>query len=89
MAAAKPAARVTEADIAALTKDMLPTAARQQLSTLVTELNGIAKALRAEIVHVDDEDLPAALSMWVDRIADDLGNMECRRYPASPTETSR
>jgi hypothetical protein len=25
----------------------------------------------------------AAVSMWVDRIANDLGEMECRSYPAT------
>ena len=89
MAGAKPAARVTDAELAVITKDMLPTAARQQLCTLVIELSGIAKTLRAEIDTVGDEDMYKAVAMWVDRIADDLGNMECRRYPAVPAEPAR
>ena len=59
----------------------LPDAARAQLGTLVTEVRGVAKVLRADynIVGDDDEDLYSAVSMWVDRIAEDLGAMECRR----------
>ena len=64
--------------------NMLPDAARRELCTLVTKLSGIAKTLRAEIDTVGDEDMYAAISMWVDRIAHDLGGMECRRYPAAP-----
>ena len=30
-----------------------------------------------------DDEMYTAVSMWLDRIAHDLGEMECRRYPAS------
>jgi hypothetical protein len=61
----------------------LTDAARDQLGMLVTEVRGVAKVLRADYNIVgDDEDLYSAVSMWVDRIAHDLGAMECRRYPA-------
>jgi hypothetical protein len=81
--------KLSVADLAALQKDMLPDAARNQLGMLVTEVHGVAKVLRASynIVGDDDEDLYSAVSMWVDRIAHDLGEMECRRYPA--TEAAR
>jgi hypothetical protein len=56
---------------------------------LVTELNGIATVLRTDITVVDPNNVYSAVSMWVDRIARDLGEMECRRYPARPTEEGR
>jgi hypothetical protein len=67
------------------TATALPDEARNQLGTLVTEVRGVAKVLRADynIVGDDDEDLYSAVSMWVDRIAGDLATMECRRYPAA------
>ena len=64
----------------------LPDAARDQLGMLVTEVHGVAKVLRADYNIVGDDDVYSAVSMWVDRIAHDLGAMECRTYPAEPTE---
>lgn len=65
----------------------LPDEARDQLGMLVTEVHGVAKVLRADYNIVgDDEDLYSAVSMWVDRIADDLAAMECRQYPAESAE---
>jgi hypothetical protein len=64
----------------------LPDAARARLGTLVTEVRGVAMVLRAEVVIAEEEDMYTAVSMWVDRIAHDLGEMECRRYPAETTE---
>jgi hypothetical protein len=52
----------------------------------VTEVHGVAKVLRADYNIVGDDDVYSAVSMWVDRIAHDLGNMECRKYPAEPEE---
>jgi hypothetical protein len=74
----------------ATTRRMLPTAARERLGEIVTELSGVAKALRAEIIIAgDDEDYHDALSKWVDRIADELARMECREYRDDPSETTR
>jgi hypothetical protein len=81
MAAAK-RPKLTVAGAAALQKDMLPEKARRQLSTLVTEVHGAAMVLRAEVVIAEEEDMYTAVSMWLDRIAHDLGEMECQRYPA-------
>jgi hypothetical protein len=53
---------------------------------LVTELNGIATVLRTDIAVVDPNNVYSAVAEWVDRIATDLGEMECRRYPAAPVE---
>jgi hypothetical protein len=66
----------------------LPDAARDQLGMLVTEVHGVAKVLRADYNIVGDDDVYSAVSMWVDRIAADLGAMECRRYAAASTETT-
>jgi hypothetical protein len=66
--------------------DMLPREAREHLCDLVTELAGVAKTLRAEINTVGDEDMYVAVAMWVDRIAQDLGAMECRQYPRAAAE---
>jgi hypothetical protein len=54
---------------------------------LVTELNGIATVLRTDITIVDPNNVYSAVAAWVDRIAHDLGEMECRRYLA--TEAAR
>jgi hypothetical protein len=64
-----------------LQKDMLPDEARNQLGVLVTELNGIATVLRTDITVVDRNNMYSAVAEWVDRIAHDLGEMECRGYP--------
>ena len=48
----------------------------------MTEVRGVAKARADYNIVGDDEDPVSAVSMWVDRIAGDLGEMECRSYPA-------
>jgi hypothetical protein len=53
---------------------------------LVIEVHGVAKVLRADYNIVGDDDVYSAVSMWVDRIAHDLGAMECRRYPIPDAE---
>jgi hypothetical protein len=64
----------------------LPDEARNHLGELVTELNGIATMLRTDITVVDPNNVYSAVAEWVDRIARDLGNMECRSYPTDSTE---
>ena len=64
----------------------LPDEAQNQLGVLVTELNGIATVLRTDITVVDHNNVYSAVAEWADRIAHDLGEMECRRYPAETTE---
>jgi hypothetical protein len=64
----------------------LPDEARHKLEHLAIEVQGVARVLRAEVVIAEDEDMYFAVSIWLDRIAADLGAMECRRYPAEPTE---
>ena len=68
---------------------MLPDKARNQLGVLVTELNGLATVLRTDITVVDHNNVYSAVAEWADRIAHDLGEMECRSYPAKATETAR
>ena len=67
----------------AAAQDMLPDEARSQLGVLVTELNGIAKVLRTDITVLDRNNVYSAVAEWVDRIAHDRGEMECRSYPAA------
>jgi hypothetical protein len=38
------------------------------------------------VVVVEEEDMYFAVSMWLDRIAADLGEMECRQYPIAASE---
>lgn len=83
MAAAKTAAKLPGAALAAQPKDMLPLTARDQLSMLVTELRGVSKTLLMKAADTDDDDVCASVSTWVDRIASDLAAMECRSYPAT------
>lgn len=65
----------------------LPDAAREKLSTLVTEVHGVAMVLRTEmVVAEEEEDINTAVSMWLDRIAADLEALEGRRYPIAATE---
>jgi hypothetical protein len=64
----------------------LPDAARHKLENLAVEVQGAAMVLRAEVVVVEEEDMYFAVSMWLDRIAADLGEMECRQYPIAASE---
>ena len=70
----------------AAAKTMLPDEARNHLGELVTELNGIATVLRTDITVVDPNNVYSAVAAWVDRIAADLGAMECREYPIISAE---
>ena len=58
----------------------LPNEARHKLGQLVTEVNGVARLLRDDAVE-DDTDMGSALGLWLERIANDLGELECRRFP--------
>jgi hypothetical protein len=64
----------------------LPDEARHKLEHLAIEVQGVARVLRAEVVIVEEDDMYFAVSMWLDRIALDLGEMECRKYPAESAE---
>jgi hypothetical protein len=88
MSAAKKTPKLAAADLA-LQGTMLPDEARGQLGVLVTELNGLATVLRTDITVVDHNNVYSAVAEWVDRIAHDLGEMECRSNPANATETAR
>jgi hypothetical protein len=63
----------------------LPDEARRKLGTLVTEVRGASKLLFLDEVTTNG-DTGSAIGLWLERIADDLGAMECRRYPAESTE---
>jgi hypothetical protein len=51
----------------------------------VTEVRGAAKLHYLDEVTTSAE-TGAAIGFWLERIADDLGAMECRQYPTAATE---
>jgi len=66
----------------------LPVAVRARLGELVTETRGVARVLSDD--GPDDKDTRAAIGMWLERIAHDLEDMECSRYPyPAPGEAAR